>query len=215
MAVLAKKDSKQLERLYVRDKKTMQEIARHFNVSLDAVVYAMRKHGIPRRTLKEASALCFKQKAPSFARINKQNAKTKMLDAMGAMLYWAEGSKNPAGGMVDFANSDPMMVQLFLRYLRTLYVPDEKRFRIYLYCYSDQNVKKLITFWSSVTAISETQFTKPYVRKDFKLDGRKMLYGMIHVRYGDKKLLLDILSQIEKYKDRFCAGGRVVNYTSL
>jgi len=43
------------------------------------------------------------------------------------------------------------------------------------------------------------QFTKPYVRKDYKIEKiDKMPYGLVHIRYADKKLYL----QIEKWYNR-------------
>ncbi len=124
------------------------------------------------------------------------------------MLYWGEGYKgddlNPAK-QVDFANSDPEMILLFMNFLRSVYVLDEKRFRVYLYCYSNQNIPKIIKFWSKLAGIPRSQFTKPYVRSDYKVDGRVMKHGMVHIRYCDKKLLIDIMELIGEYKKEFNA----------
>ena len=65
------------------------------------------------------------------------------------------------------------MINVFVKFLREIYRVDEKRFRILLYCYSDQNVLELVDFWSKLTKIPKKQFTKPYIRKDFRKDGRK------------------------------------------
>ena len=97
-------------------------------------------------------------------------------------------------------NSDANMIVVFVKFLREIYKVDEKRFRILLYCYSDQDSIKLINFWSRLTKISKKQFTKPYIRKDFRKDGRKMEHGMIHIRYGDKKLFLCIMEEIDLIK---------------
>ncbi len=122
------------------------------------------------------------------------------------MLYWGEGYKGnerlPAAG-VDFANSDYRMILLFLKFLRSVFVLDEKRFRIYVYCYSNQNTEEIIQFWSKITKVPKTQFTKPYIRTDFKTTANKMPYGLIHVRYSDKKLLLEIKSMIESYVKKY------------
>lgn len=93
--------------------------------------------------------------------------------------------------------------------MREFFILDEKKFRIYLYCYSNQNPKKLINYWSKVTKVPKKQFLKPYIRHDFRVDGRKMFYGLIHVRYNDKKLLLLLKSFIEQYKNKYCVGGRI------
>lgn len=130
------------------------------------------------------------------------------------MLYWGEGYKGSVkrpANRVDFANSDPSMIRIFLEFLRQTYELSESKFRILLYCYSNQDVVNLIDYWSSVTDIPKAQFTKPFVRSDFKITGNTMPYGLVHIRYNDKKLLLEIKSLIDCYKAKYCAGGRVVN----
>lgn len=208
-------NSKKVFSLYHKKKLSMREISEKLNVSIDAVVYCMRKNKIPRRTFVETRALVFKNKKASFTRVKKFSRNTKDLEIVGAMLYWAEGYKSPKNNIVDFTNSDPWMIIIFLVFLRTVYNLDEKKFRIYLYCYKNQNVKKLIKFWSKITRIPINQFSKPYIRTDFREDGRKMENGMIHIRYSDKKLFLDIMNSISQYKKRFCVGGRAVKYKGL
>ena len=53
------------------------------------------------------------------------------LKLMGAVLYWAEGYKNKAttqsNKRIDFVNSDPYVIALFLRFLREIIqIPEEK-----------------------------------------------------------------------------------------
>jgi len=46
--------------------------------------------------------------------------------------------------------------------------------------------------------IPKNQFSKPYVRKDFKIEKvNKMPRGLVHIRYYDVKLLRQILSDID------------------
>ena len=107
------------------------------------------------------------------------------------MLYYGEGAKT--GVTVDLANSDEQVVMLFLKFLRKICCVYEKKLRFYLYCFSDQNQKLLINFWSSRLKAEKAQFTKPYVRSAVNRGKRSMPYGVIHVRYSDKKLLEKIL----------------------
>lgn len=96
------------------------------------------------------------------------------------------------------------MVRVFLSFLRKICSIDESRLRVYLYCYSNQKLLNLIKYWSKVTKIPTSKFTKPYIRKDFQLSKiGKMEKGLIHVRYYDKKLLLEMMNWIEEYKLKF------------
>lgn len=180
----------------------MKSISEKLGVSLDCVAYFMRKNNLKRRTLAEEQKMRFENKIPSF-KYRKINKNTERLKIIGAMLYWGEGYKgndvSPAKH-VDFANSDPDMISLFIAFLRNTFVLNESKFRVLLYCYSDQDVENLIIFWSKRTKISKSQFIKPYIRNDFKIDGKKMKYGLIHIRYYDKKLLLEIKKMIDSYK---------------
>ena len=211
MSAIPKSEWRKIGKLY-KSGQSMQKVATLYGVSIDAVVYVLRKTSIPRRTFKEANRILFETKPTSFSVRNERN---KELDAIGAMLYWAEGYKTSKANGIDFANSDPQMVEIFIRFLRNRYIFEEKRLRAFIYCYSNQNLKALVEFWSKRLAIPPSQFTKPYVRTDYRQDGRKMQFGVIHIRYSDKKLLQDILNLIESYRSLHCVGGRVVNYTTL
>ena len=182
----------------------MREIADEFHVSLDAVVYFMRRNGLPRRGFKETNKINFSKKSLSFSLPKKLSNDELMLKILGTVLYWGEGYKTEKSAGVDFANSDPRMVAVFINFLRKIYNIDEKRLRGYIYCYSNQKYFEIIKFWSKITKIPTNQFTKPYIRKDFlSSKAEKMTYGLVHVRYADKKLLNIIRDDIEKLKNRY------------
>ena len=122
------------------------------------------------------------------------------------MLYWAEGYKQPKAFGVDFANSDPDMAMLFLEFLRSRYILDQTRLHFSLYYYSDQKLNEIIRFWSKKLAVPAKQFKNHYMKQDPNTNGRKMSYGILHIRYNDKKLLRDLLSLIESHKQEFCVS---------
>jgi hypothetical protein len=114
------------------------------------------------------------------------------------MLYWAEGARS--GNTVDFANSDSQMIKIFLRFLREICGIAENRLRIYLYAFSDQNIIVLKKYWSKITQVPESKFIKPYIRKvNSRLKDRRMPYGLIHIRYNDKRLLECIKGWLNEY----------------
>ncbi len=216
MASVKKDKIDLIRRLYYEELLSMSQVARRLGASLDAVVYFMRRNGLNRRSALDANNNLFRQKTPSFRVRGNGSLLAKELEIAGVMLYWAEGYKSKNANWVDLANSDPKIIEVFLNFLRKTYEVDERKFRVLLYCYADQDVRKLINFWSELTGVPSRQFIKPYIRKDFRKDGRKMEHGMIHIRYIDKKLLLDIKDRIEEHVKKFThkrAGGGVVNRT--
>src|ERR1700733_6822949 len=138
-----------VKNLYLTKKLCVREVADTLDVSSDAVIAFLRRHHFPMRTRREASQVMFEHKSPSFTKQKLNTTNLKELAIIGAMLYWGEGYKGnerlPAN-TVDFANSDNKMILLFLKFLRSVFALDEKRLRIYLYCYSNQDILKIIDF---------------------------------------------------------------------
>lgn len=190
-----------------------RQVAEHFNVKIDAIYYPLRRFKIPRRTASESNRLVFEAKPLSFEIKTHLSADEERLKLAAVMVYWAEGYK--IGHSVDFANSDPGMALLFRKFLKDICQVDERRLQCKLYCYQGQDVAGLIDFWSSLLDIAKTQFTRPYVTESSSGPrGPRMVHGLIHVCYSDKRLLKQILRWIDEYMHE-CVDGRVVNYTSL
>ncbi len=185
--------------LYWEEKNTIEEIANKLNISYWALYNFMKRYNISRRDSSEAN-YNFNRLKPQFEiRANLSIADEKLKIA-GIMLYWAEGTLR--GNTVDFVNSNPYMVRIFLRFLRQICGVDQKRLRLYLYAYSYQDMNKTKKYWHKVTRIPLNQFTKPYIRKgNLNISNRKLPYGLIHIRYNDKKLLKLIEGWIKDYKD--------------
>ena len=185
----------------------MQEVADRYRVSIDAIVYVLRKTKTPRRSFKEASGVAFQNKKPSFVIRKGISTHRREMNLLGAALYWAEGYKTSKAMGIDFANSDPDMAQLFLRFLRTRYVLDPSRLYCQVYYYADQNLAEITAHWSRKLDLPRAAFRTPYKKLDFKPNAKKLPYGVIHIRYGDKKLLCDVLNLIKSCKVEFCVGG--------
>ncbi|MBU4332576.1 hypothetical protein KKD19_05285 [Patescibacteria group bacterium] len=189
---------------YYAEGHSAREVADKFGFSIDAVYYFFRKHKIPRREPRENSIILFNKKPASFNVKKRLSIEERELKLAGIMLYWGEGSQWPGETAVDFANSNPGMIKIFLTFLRMICGVADSKLRIYLYCYANQKPKKLMRYWSALTKISLQQFNKPYVRRDFKESKiGKMKYGLIHIRYHDKKLLLLIKKWISDFVDRY------------
>lgn len=168
----------------------MAEIANILKTSLNSVDYFMRLNKLPRRTLSEQNKIRFDNKPLSFKIRTKFTHHDIKLKTAGTMLYWSEGFQSEKAHIVDFANCKPDMIAVFVKFLRQICGVDEGKLRVYLYCYSNQNIDEIINFWHKVTKIPKSQFSKPYVRQDFDVAKKgKMPYGLVHIRYADKKLL--------------------------
>ena len=168
------------------------DIAQKLGIQPRQVYRILDRHKIKRRNLSEQSRIRFAKIPLSFGFKKSLSTKDRELLVAGTMLYYGEGAKT--GTTVDLANSDPNILKLFLKFLRNICGTDERRLRFYLYCFSNQNKVQLIKFWCKYLGISKNNFTKPYVRNTRQGNiSRKMPYGVLHIRYSDKKLLNKIL----------------------
>jgi hypothetical protein len=100
----------------------------------------------------------------------------------GVVAYWAEGSKNKPwrhGQSVQFMNSDPAMIRLFLAWLRLVGVPPERLiFRVHIH--ESAAASEAITFWSHIVGAPESQFGKPTIKTHKPLTVRKNVGSDYH-----------------------------------
>ncbi len=78
---------------------------------------------------------------------------------IGTSLYWAEGTKsekiNPA---LNFSNSDPLMVSVYMKFLREILKIPEIKIRAGIHIYPSIPENKARKFWSSITKLPEDRF---------------------------------------------------------
>ena len=118
-----------------------------------------------------------------------------------SMLYWAEGNK--VGGRVQFTNTDPRLVYLFITLFRRCYEVDESRLRVRLYLNYYHRARKVIRFWSELLGISPKAFGKIYWKKRSKERRfRKNQTGICSVRYNNTCFLEQILGYAYAIADR-------------
>jgi len=93
------------------------------------------------------------------------NLTNRELLITGAALYWAEGFKKDT--RLGFANSDPKMIKLFLKWLFVIgKVPKaEIRLRVGVNQSYVNDIGRIQNQWSHITNIPLTQFQKPFFQK--------------------------------------------------
>ena len=101
----------------------------------------------------------------------------------GVTLYAGEGSKTD--GTVRFVNSDPRMQVFFCAWLRRFFEIDESRLRLALYLHQGLDLSAAMAYWSGLTGIPESQFTKPYrAVPDPSIRRAKHVHGCVSVSYS-------------------------------
>ncbi|MDD2689322.1 MAG: hypothetical protein PHT41_04140 [Candidatus Omnitrophica bacterium] len=190
-------DKTQIQALYWDKKYTIKETAKKLDISFWMLYNLMNKYKINRRDSSQAGYNYNKIK-PQFEIKQNLSIAEEKLKVAGIMLYWAEGTLK--GRTIDFVNSSPEMIRIFLRFLREICGIKEERLKVYLYSYSQHNLRKLKSYWHKVTEIPLSQFTKPYIREsNSNLSNRKLSHGLVHIRYNDSRLLALIKTWIQNY----------------
>lgn len=114
--------------------------------------------------------------------------------ALLAMLYWAEGTKATKNGL-NFVNTDPGLMSLYLSLLRRSYTIDERRIGVRIHMHYYHKVREVRAFWSSTLGIPESQFGQMYVKKRSRHKRfRRNFMGICFVSYHDTKIREEILA---------------------
>jgi hypothetical protein len=127
---------------------------------------------------------------------------------IGISLYWAEGYKKGAYGSkwkaVDFANSDPELVKIILKFFRKICKVDDDKIKVQLIAHKNVDINKAVNFWSNITKLSKNQFIKTYCSpSSLSKNSRKfnsLTHGTVHIRINDVKLFFRIIGWIEGLK---------------
>ncbi len=107
-----------------------------------------------------------------------------------ALLYWAEGGKE--SGQLDFVNSDPRMIKTFLHFFRKGYATEESKFRVLVHIHDYHDDQEIKMYWSQVTDIPLTQFTKSYRKPHTGHNTHPGYKGCIRVSYHNSQIALEL-----------------------
>jgi hypothetical protein len=131
---------------------------------------------------------------------------------VGLALYWAEGYKRirKVNGReitshpISLTNADPVLVQMFLRFIREICkVPEEKiHADLRIFKHMDEGVA--VDYWEQVTKIPPTRFGKVHIFISQSSRGKRpfnrLPFGVIQIRINDTQLFHKIMGWIEGLK---------------
>lgn len=111
-----------------------------------------------------------------------------------ATLYWAEGAKHKHVSGLNFVNTDPKLLLLYITLLRKCYKINESKFRIRLHIHYYHKIKKVKKFWSKTLNVPLSQFNKSYIKKrSVTKRFRKNFSGICFVKYLDSNLRRELM----------------------
>ncbi len=110
---------------------------------------------------------------------------------LGIALYWAEGTKEKDGAPgsgIQFTNSDPKMLSVFLMWLRSICMIEEEKihFQIYLHETNKERIAEVVEFWSKNLGIAGDRLNKIYFKRNSVETNRKntgeSYFGLVRIK---------------------------------
>lgn len=178
-----------LKKLYIENKKSMQEIADILNCSLHKVAYWMEKHRIPARKRSEAMYVKYNPHGDPFKFKQPTTLKEAELFGLGLGLYWGEGTKTSKTS-VRLGNTDPNLLKRFIEFLEKFYGIKRKKMKFGLQIFNDIKPQTALDFWIKSLRINSAQFNKIIVTKSGSIGTyrKKTEYGVLTAMFHNKKL---------------------------
>lgn len=88
-----------------------------------------------------------------------QQISEKELLLIGAVLYWGEGAKSERSSLsLNFSNSDPLMISVYMRFIREILKIPEEKIRAGIHIYPSISSDEAKKFWSKTTKLPEDRF---------------------------------------------------------
>lgn len=186
-----------LEELYIKQNRSMQQIADATGCSLNRVDYWMKKYDITRRTRSDATYARHNPNGDPFTIKTRFTAKERELYGMGLGLYWGEGTKaNPSS--VRLGNSDPGIILRFIEFLEHIYGVSRQNMHFGMQLFTDCSFDEAIDYWTSILGVDKKQFYKPIrtISGSIGTYRKKNQYGVVTLYFNNKRLRDILVEQI-------------------
>lgn len=127
----------------------------------------------------------------------------QILEIVGLALWWSEGTKirpdkrwkNKFNYSVEITNTDPEIINIFLRYLRECLNVQNEKIKLQLQIHLGDNQEELESFWEKITDIPKSQFNKTIIRPAGNKLGKSR--GTCKIRIHNKVLHLKLIKLLE------------------
>lgn len=194
-------DKTTLFNLYLKEKKSVSQIAQIFNCSNSKINYWIFKYGITKREISDAVYARCNSKGDPFKFNAPQGPDDWFIYGLGIGLYWGEGNKSNKYS-VRLGNTDPYLIKYFIVFLQKIFQINVDKLKFGLQLFNDSDSKKSINFWCKHLNINRNQFQKVVISKVRGVGSykKKSEHGVLTIYFNNKKLRDLIVSQIEKMK---------------
>lgn len=119
---------------------------------------------------------------------------------VGCMLYWAEGAKVKRN-VVHFANSDPHMLLLFIKFLRQEFQITDEQFKLQIHCHTkiQEEVLRIENYWVNLLALTRVNLIKTYFKKGSDSRRNILINGVCTLYVTKSEIVQQIFGAIQEY----------------
>lgn len=191
-----------LENLYLKDKKSVFEVAKLLDCSENKVNYWLKKYKICKRSISDAIYVKKNPKGDPFKINENLTKKEEKLLGLGIGLYWGEGNKKNKVS-IRLGNTDPALIRNFIDFLVKICGVKKDDINFNLLIFSDIEPIEAKEFWVRELKINPSQIRgKITVIKSGSIGTyrQKSKYGVLILQYHNRKLRDIICGMIEKLK---------------
>ncbi|MDP2934621.1 MAG: hypothetical protein Q8N59_02560, partial [bacterium] len=126
--------------------------------------------------------------------------KKNPLFVAGLMLYWGEGDGKIENSLVRLANTDPKMIQIFIKFLLRVCCTSVEKIKISITLYPDLSEKECKKFWIKTLKIPGSQFFKTqYIQG--KHPTKRLSHGICSLVVCSRGLKEKIFTWLNLYKE--------------
>lgn len=119
------------------------------------------------------------------------------------MLHWAEGSKHR--NIVQVVNSDPEVLALFVRFLRTYFDAADSALKAMCNLFPDHEThqRQVEDYWLGILALPRSSLTKSIINNYSRASERtrigRLPYGTCRLTYHSTRAVQHIYGAIQEY----------------
>jgi hypothetical protein len=190
-----------LERSYVREKRSMHDIARTLKCSQNRVQYWLKRHGIQGRSRSDAAYAKHNPDGDPFSLKRRLGKHDLLLMGLGLGLWWGEGYKKHQK-TIRLGNTDPDLIKAFIAFLTRICGMRPERIRYGLQVFSDIRPNHARRWWSGCLKVPPSQFLPKVVVTPARGVGtykQKTRHGVLTVYCSNVKLRKVMDTLLQKY----------------
>lgn len=188
-----------LKNLYLKQNRSVSEIAKLLFCSENKINYWLAKYEIPKRPISHALYLKHNKNGDPFKLKKLKTIDDYFIFGLGLGLYWGEGNKLNRNS-IKLGNTNPYLIKKFMNFLEKIYNVDRSKYRFGIQLFNDSNVGDVLKYWVKFLNVNKTQFQKIVISK-IRGQGtykNKSKYGVLTIYFNNVKLRNIIIKEIEK-----------------